>query len=300
MVKPLEQLRSLAKEHGVPIVCAGDVFDRWNPPPELINFAIDNLPPMYAIPGQHDLPYHRYDDLKKSAYWTLVEAGILRDERPYEWINNTQMFEAHPEGGCKSGYHTPDILRLFAFPWGFDLTSCQWDKNAGRLRTVRLAVVHRYVWTKGYSYPHAPKEQRLGVLKNQLAGYDAVVFGDNHKGFLVCNGIQYVLNCGSLMRRKADEIDYEPSIGVLYDDASIERVFLDVSDDKWTEAALERRYTTPSDVSDFVEALDSLEAEELDYRTALERRASAQSSREVSDLLLESVDAHRNSGLVSR
>jgi hypothetical protein len=32
---------------------------------------------MFAVPGQHDLPYHRMEDLMKSSFWTLVEAKVI-------------------------------------------------------------------------------------------------------------------------------------------------------------------------------------------------------------------------------
>ena len=72
MLRPLVELRTLATLHNCPIVYAGDIFDKWNSPPELINFAIEHLPKGHAIPGQHDLPLHNYEDIRKSAYWTLV------------------------------------------------------------------------------------------------------------------------------------------------------------------------------------------------------------------------------------
>ena len=49
----LGQLAGLAAGHGerttfynghpVPVICAGDIFDRWNAPAELINFALAYL-----------------------------------------------------------------------------------------------------------------------------------------------------------------------------------------------------------------------------------------------------------------
>ena len=80
MARPLEELRGLQENYDCPILCAGDVFNHWNNcPPELINWAIKHLPKMYAIPGQHDLPQHRLDDVRKSAYWTMVEAGVIEN-----------------------------------------------------------------------------------------------------------------------------------------------------------------------------------------------------------------------------
>ena len=44
-----------------------NIYTKW---PELINWAIKHLPPMLAVPGQHDLPYHDYKELGRSAYAT--------------------------------------------------------------------------------------------------------------------------------------------------------------------------------------------------------------------------------------
>ena len=55
MAHYLKKLKDIAKDHAVPIVCAGDVFDKWNSPPELINFALKHLPEMYAILPNHNL-----------------------------------------------------------------------------------------------------------------------------------------------------------------------------------------------------------------------------------------------------
>lgn len=70
MARTLDELAGIASHYYVPILCAGDVFDRWNSPPELINFAIKHLPPMHCIPGQHDLPNHSLEDIRRSAYST--------------------------------------------------------------------------------------------------------------------------------------------------------------------------------------------------------------------------------------
>ena len=78
MLRPLNELRHLAKIHEVPIICGGDVFDTWRVPNELVNWAIQHLPEMYSIPGQHDLPFHQIDDIDKSAYRTLEWVGVLK------------------------------------------------------------------------------------------------------------------------------------------------------------------------------------------------------------------------------
>lgn len=210
----LNQLRLLKLRHGCPLAVAGDIFDDgWRPkhcPPELTNFAIKHLPECYAVPGQHDLPHHNYDDIQKSAYWTLVEAGKVIDLNPRD------------VGETDKG------VFLYGFPWGKEITPLE-----GKRSGLRVAVVHAYVWANAdTSYPGAPADKKATVLGEKLKGYDASFFGDNHKGFKVGN----LINCGAFQRRRADEKDYQPHVGLLYADGHAERWPLSgIKDDKWKE-----------------------------------------------------------------
>ena len=78
MMHPLDELDDLTGDN-LPVICGGDVFDKWNSPPELINFALAELPgTMESVAGQHDLPHHSWPERRKSAYWTLVESGKIK------------------------------------------------------------------------------------------------------------------------------------------------------------------------------------------------------------------------------
>ncbi len=168
MARPLLEISTLCRIYSVPLIIAGDVCNRWDSPPELINFAIKMLPKeVYAVPGQHDLPNHRYDRIKKSAYWTLVEAGSitnLEEDKPY--------------------YIKERNIVLYGFPWNAVLKP---RSNAARDggTAIHIAVVHKYIWIKGHSFPGARREDRAKTIIGELDGYDAIVAGDNHSGFLI-------------------------------------------------------------------------------------------------------------------
>jgi len=245
----LKQLDVEAIKHNhVPIVCAGDIFDRWNCNNEVVNFALDHLPIMYAVPGQHDLPTHNYEEMHRSAYGTLVRAGRIKMIIP----------------GAPTYWNSTKLV-LWGFPWGDEVTPL-----VTPLEGINIAVVHEYCWQKGSSYPGAPKGNKLAGFKNKLKGYDAALFGDNHKGFLAeCNGID-VLNNGGFMRRKSDEKNYQPCIGLLYDDGSIERVPLDTSIDKFVEIS-EAEEACDFEMESFISELESLGESGLDFIETLER-----------------------------
>ncbi len=87
MERTVTQVVELQNKYDCPLVIAGDLFDKWNPPPQLINFALDELGSLtmraVAVPGQHDLPFHSYDHVESSAYWAL-ELGKRIVNVPHE------------------------------------------------------------------------------------------------------------------------------------------------------------------------------------------------------------------------
>jgi hypothetical protein len=251
MSRPLYELDKLAETHNAPIICAGDVFDRWNSSARLINFAIDNLPKMFSICGQHDLPNHSYKQIESSAYWTLCEAGIITN------IENENPIE------------TKNGLVIHGFHWNQKIEPVDSSDLC-----VHLAVIHKYIWqSKQTSYHDAPKQNHIKQVIKELKGFDAAVFGDNHKSFLVPsrNNSPTILNNGGFMRRAKDEIDYEPTVGLLFSDGSIKRHKLDCSKD------LVRRYvdnniqadTTTINIEEFVQGLQELGNDSLDFEKSI-------------------------------
>ncbi len=275
MVRPLHELDQLSRRHNVPIICAGDVFDKWNSPPELINFAIEHMPKMHAIPGQHDLPYHSHEDIHKSAYWTLVEAGKIESLSQTKLLSDEVLFST---------------FSIHSFAWGMDIEPCTLSDDYPEYDGISLAVIHKYCWIKGESYPGAPEENNLGSYRKQLEGYDAAVFGDNHIPFLALSNHCNVINCGGFMRRKADEEHHTPIVGLLYDNASIEQHYLDISKDIFTTDHLDKPIVEP-DMREFIEELQDLDSDSLDFTEAVNRYLSSNKiSQKVKDLILESLE----------
>jgi len=261
-LRPLDEVKGLQLRYKCPVLCAGDIFDRnrgiadgWNAPPELINYAMSHLPNnMYCIPGQHDLPNHRYEDIKRSAYWTLVEAGKITNLSP-------------ETDGVSYG---KGMMRIFAFPHGCPIRPCSVPRMAGRLY---IAVVHDYVWIPGSSYSGAPKEKKIRSTKlrnGRLMGYDVIVYGDNHKGFKAKIGKTTIFNCGTLMRRKSDEIDYKPQVGLLLKSGMVIPHYLDISKDKYLLTADPKGERPELDLKSFMEKLEKLGKTELDFEDAME------------------------------
>ena len=258
METQLAQLNQLSIRHDAPIICAGDVFDRWNPPVELVNFALAYLPRMYAIPGQHDLPNHDEASIKKSAYYTMCMAGRITDLRGVMEI--------------------PPGFYVRPFRWGAALESLRHPMDDDG--NFYLAVAHKYIWVKDCSYHGASPEAELKNVVEDLAGYDAAVFGDNHKGFtrrIRANETKHnLLNCGAFMCRHKDERDYKPAVGLLHGNGNITRHYLDKSHEQWDEEYIENSAAVDTaavvfDAAKFIEELETV-GDSLDFNRAVNRR----------------------------
>jgi hypothetical protein len=210
--RTLNQVRALMTRYGVPLLVAGDVFDRWNVPPEMVSFALHHLPRCYAVPGNHDLPYHDYKLLPRSAFHVLAMVGLVTLLKPGEV---TEVPGRVP-------------LRLHGFAHGVPPVPCRDPHDM----TLEVAVVHKYVWTKSTGYDGAPEDCRVSAYEEALKGYDCALFGDNHISILkkLDNGCT-LFNAGTLLRRTSKERDYKPCVGLLHCDGSVTREYLDTSKD---------------------------------------------------------------------
>lgn len=212
-LRPIEQIKALQTKYGgVPIVFGGDLFDRYKPSPELLNFALKHLPVMYGIAGNHDLPNHRYDDIHKSGYWTMVEAGRLIDLKPGE---------PYPLNG----------LTLHGYPFGTPVKSIASHMIDG----FNVAVIHQYVWRGGHGYVGAPEDRKAAQVQRGLGNFSHAFYGDNHAAFTYATEDLFLVNTGCIIRRRRDEADYAPSVWLLWSDGEVSRKKLDCSRDVYSQ-----------------------------------------------------------------
>jgi len=248
MDRPLSALRAIDHQ-GIPILCAGDIFDKWKSPPELINFAIERLPKMIAIPGQHDLPMHDVEQIHRSAFGTLVAAGKLNcPENRFALINGA---------------------RVWTFPWNARVTPLPEDYTDERSRILNIAVIHEYRWIDGHGYTGAPAAGRFDRWPRSWKGYDVVVIGDNHSGFVHTTSHGTAINCGTMMRRKTDEASYEPTIGLIHANGDVSQWAIDTSEDVIETAPLGDATGTAESIQAFLSQLEVLQTTDLDFADAL-------------------------------
>lgn len=279
MRRPLDELRELQFKHACPIICAGDIFDRHDPRPALVNFAIKALPKMYAVPGQHDLPLHNAADIYKSAFWTLCEAGRIVPLGVPELTATKMLFQNR-----RDRLQQKFFISMTGFGWGAPLDKAHVIKKDDRLR---IAVVHKFCWAGRKPFPGVSKENHVSYFQKKLKGFDVIAVGDNHRGFQEYN----IFNCGAFMRRRSDEEKYRPRVGLVSISGHVTPHYLNTSQDVFQSVAAETSETAIADFADFVEELKALGDAALDFRAAIHRWCERrQVSKSVKKILLGIAD----------
>jgi hypothetical protein len=256
MAAQFKRLDAVLKAHNhPPLYYAGDIFHRWNSPPELINFLISHLPFGYAVAGNHDLPYHNYDNIKKSAYWTLVQAGKLSNLPP----GKPKLVEG-------SG------IFITGWPFGHEPEPVR-PKGAG----THVALIHAYCWQDGHAFPGVREEDHAREWAKRLRNYDGLVFGDNHRAFdwEWGNDLPWVRNGGCFVRQTTAEMDVQPTVGLIWNDGTLTSEPLDCTGDKFHPADPTRPDDDPAG-ADFGELMAKLAAvgkKREDFRAAAKRAA---------------------------
>lgn len=250
--RQFEELKQLSFSHGtVPILCAGDVFDKWNASAETINLALSHMPRMFAVPGQHDLPYHELSEVHKTAFGVLVKAGKL------ELVVGRRVVGVPGVGS----------FVLHGYPWGVPVEGVS---SGDSELTPHIAIIHAYCWNGNAKHPEASERSELRRFK--LKGLQTAIFGDNHKSFDALHQDCRVFNCGGFFRRKSDEICHRPRVGMIRLDGSVETHYLDTSKDIFVSTTAKDFPKTEElvGVAEFVEGLTTMEKGSVDFVEALE------------------------------
>ena len=275
--RALKELQELRARHSFdygdvrrcPIFCAGDIFNSWSSPPELINFALEHLPKMYAIPGQHDLPNHNIKEMHKSAYWTLVKAGKVMH------IDDLVSVE---KGMLLHGFSFGRKVRKVKTP----------EKN---WKSKHIALIHQYNWVPKASYKKASTKGKVTRKRKEFKDYDIVVCGDNHIPFEKMIGDTLFWNCGGFMRRHSDEIKHRPRVGLLMEDGTMKSHRLkSYHDDKYISVDPKSDKQADMDLTELGNELLKLNDARFDFTVAVNRYMQKYNvRREVMEIVMKSI-----------
>jgi len=162
-----------------------------------------------------------------------------------------------------------------------------------RTKSLHVALVHDYFWTEDHCYETAPQEQHESRFEELVGGYHAIAFGDNHQGFTTkLDGVS-VINCGTMMRRKVDEKEYQPQIGLLCKSGQIIVNKINTSADKFLEKEEPRpgkARTSRADLENILYGLDELDHKHFDFIMAMEYTLDTRKvDNRVKQIILEAI-----------
>ncbi len=169
-----------ARELKCPLIINGDICDRSVSGVELVNWIMSifqDYPDVvvYALPGNHDLPYHNMENIDRSAYGVLQKSGIF------------------------------DITSNM-FPFGTDTV----ESVAGN----ELIFIHRLIMEKDPGFKMGDM-LTADELLDLYPDAKYIFTGDNHDGFVHTRGDRSVINPGSPIRQSASQKEYTPRIYVV-------------------------------------------------------------------------------------
>lgn len=205
-------------------VVAGDLFHHHTASPELISLALNNLPEeTLAVAGNHDLPNHNLAEIGRTALGTLIAARRL------DVLGNSI-------GGVWED--ADNNIVLSGFNWNEPLADVHRELEATHPRDAwkHVAVVHKYCWREGHTFPGADPEGHVQKFGTKLAGYRLAVIGDNHQPFQqqFPRGGPLVYNHGAAVRRRIDERNICLGLGLLWDDGHFENLLYE-PEEKWVD-----------------------------------------------------------------
>ena len=275
MYDQFHQLRILWDDIGQPkIAIAGDVFDKWNPPIQLVNYVSSMLKDMfgentiYAVPGQHDMPYHTTQNLWKSAYANLVQNNVIVD------INGRSVSNGE--------------LTLYGFGW-----ESERRRNANTGPGQHVALIHKYAFMdKRQAYKGCDLAQDYKT--HEFTGFDLLHYGDNHIRWSAPG----VVNPGTFYTRYKNDIGQPCGAYILHDDNTVTSWNVDQSEQNIRVPKQEERAATPEvnidRVLGMLNALDVSTNDPRQYiRQLLKQSTATDAAKGIINNILEEIDEQK-------
>lgn len=180
----VKQLVLLAKKYEACLFVAGDIFDSMRVTPYMINALTEVLKgvKVYTVAGQHDMEYRNLSDA--CAYNTLRNTGAI--------------------------HHVQGTETITIAGRDYKLLGISFTDDIPSKTDADIVLIHKTI-TKGNPPFFLKDAIKSTDLMKLFSKSKFIISGDYHVPFAVKNDKQVLINCGSLMRKAKDQIDYEPN-----------------------------------------------------------------------------------------
>lgn len=214
-------INKLQQEEQCPVLHAGDLFHKWNPPYQLLSDLMDVFPKEFiTCYGNHDLPQHNLDLQHKTSLYLMEKAGFL-ESKGIHWNQ------------------TPS------------------ENNLLTISGKKVGIWHVMTFTTFSPNPKSTDPKAHELLK-KYPEVDLFVTGDNHNPFVERLGDRLLVNPGNLTRQTADQIEYRPRVYLWNaEDNSIEAVYLPFNPTDVTSEHLEVKKEREDRINAFITKLNT-------------------------------------------
>jgi len=236
------------------LLVAGDIFDSAKAPykvtKRIMNIIQKYNVPIYITFGQHDLNYHKkgLENTPLGTLSTLENITILQNDK------------------------TVNV-------GGITIIGAGWNEEPEI--EADILITHQMITHKG---PLFPGQKDYSTARRTLKKYPwakVIVSGDNHEAFVLRMKKQKLINCGSMMRKRKDQMWYFPCIWLLdTDNWLIEEIEIDIqaSSDVFDLEKIEReeiqedmQKQAKENINDLIDSLDMKEKTKPKFETMLAR-----------------------------
>lgn len=246
LAKKLRWLKRLQRKYNnCPILDAGDLLSNWKIDPELEQWCMDYIPKnFYTTVGNHDMPNHNMKLFKKSSLSLLNKTGTIKVLKG-----------------------TMDICKAL----NFSVLSVPYGLEISEYLSSRILITHQMVCEeKQHHRDHYTYSTGKALLKKHPQ-FDLIISGHNHESFVIEYKGRLLVNPGSLMRRDASQIDYQPRVFLWYSDTNtVKSINVPITERVITTEHLEKAKERDDRIEAFTKRLDSDIGSDLDFETNME------------------------------
>ena len=203
------------------LVLAGDIFDSAKVKYLVLNAVLDIIYQyprikILAIPGQHDCRYHMGSLLD-------TPMGILQTTGVFHILNDNLV-----------------TINNISF------VGTGWNEEIDPEIKADVLVTHQMVTYKGELWPGQTNYSTAHAILRKYKKINVIISGDNHLPHLVESEGRLQINCGSMLRKSKDQIEFLPRVW-------------SVDTEYWTTSPIFLKIKPAEDVFD----LDKIELEEI-------------------------------------
>lgn len=196
----------------------GDLFHQPRCATEAVNMVLAELNrlrdvcPVRILPGNHDLPYHDFNNLHACSLGIVYNAG-------YDMLKTDSGDE--DEGFGELALH-PGFRTLYATPFGME------DTEGLREFVNDFWATHQLTFETEKDRPIEGIGKTAQDLLDMAPGVSVIMTGDYHHGYVYRNADRCVITPGCLNIQVADMANYRPRVYILETTSlEVEAVYLE-------------------------------------------------------------------------